>query len=44
MLNLTRQQQTVLCVVLLLLVSGWAVKAWRQAHPPVAPQTESPVP
>jgi len=37
MLNLTKQQQTFLCVVLLLLLTGWAVKAWRTAHPPVAP-------
>jgi hypothetical protein len=34
MLNLTRQQQTFLCVVLLLLLTGWAVKAWRAVHPP----------
>jgi len=34
MLNLTKQQQTFLCVVLLLLLTGWAVKAWRTAHPP----------
>ena len=33
MLNLTRQQQTVLILVLLLLASGWAVKTWRAAHP-----------
>jgi hypothetical protein len=30
---LTRQQQFVLAVVLLLLVTGWAVKAYRTAHP-----------
>jgi hypothetical protein len=34
MLNLTRQQQLFLCAVLLLLLTGWAVKAWRTAHPP----------
>ncbi len=33
-LNLTKQQQTVLCWVLLLLLLGWTVKAWRTAHPP----------
>jgi hypothetical protein len=33
MLNLTRQQQTVIGVVILLLLTGWAVKAWRTAHP-----------
>ncbi len=27
----------VLGVVLLLLVTGWAVKAWRTAHPPTRP-------
>jgi hypothetical protein len=34
MLNLTRQQQRVLCAVILLLLLGWTVKAWRAAHPP----------
>jgi hypothetical protein len=34
MFNLTRQQQLFLCSVLLLLLVGWAVKAWRTAHPP----------
>ena len=34
MFNLTRQQQLFLCVLLLLLLTGWAVKAWRTAHPP----------
>jgi hypothetical protein len=37
MFNLTRQQQLFLCSVLLLLLVGWGVKAWRTAHPPVAP-------
>ena len=39
MFKLTKQQQQFLCVVLLLLLTGWAVKAWRTAHapPPVAP-------
>jgi hypothetical protein len=32
---LTKQQQWVLCVVLGLLLLGWAVKAWRTAHPPL---------
>lgn len=37
MFKLTKQQQLFLCVVLLLLLTGWAVKAWRAAHPqPVA--------
>jgi hypothetical protein len=33
MFNLTKQQQMFLCVVLFLLLTGWAVKAWRAAHP-----------
>jgi hypothetical protein len=34
---LTKQEQLVLCVVLGLLLMGWAVKAYRTAHPPVTP-------
>ena len=34
MFNLTRQQQMFLCSVLLLLLVGWTVRAWRIAHPP----------
>lgn len=34
---LTRQQRRVLCAVVLILVCGWAVKAWRLAHPPAPP-------
>lgn len=37
MFKLTKQQQLFLCVVLLLLLTGWAVKAWRTAHPRPAP-------
>ena len=33
MFQLTRAQQQFLCVVLLLLLTGWAVKSWRLAHP-----------
>ena len=36
MFKLTKQQQLFLCVVLLLLLTGWAVKVWRTAHPPPA--------
>jgi hypothetical protein len=32
--RLTKQEQLVLCLVLGLLLTGWAVKAWRTAHPP----------
>ena len=43
MFNLTRQQQQFVCVVLLLLLVGWSVKAWRTAHPPLAAtQTQTP--
>jgi len=35
--RLTRQEQLVLGVVVGLLLVGWAVKAWRTAHPPVPP-------
>jgi len=34
--RLTRQEQFVLCVVIVLLLVGWAVKAYRTAHPPTA--------
>ena len=33
--RLTKQEQLVLCIVLGLLLSGWAVKSYRAAHPPV---------
>lgn len=36
MLHLTRQEQMVLCVVLGLLLTGWAVRNYRLAHPPPA--------
>ncbi|HMP84405.1 MAG TPA: hypothetical protein PKA41_17035 [Verrucomicrobiota bacterium] len=32
--RLTRQEQLVLCIVLGLLLTGWAVKSYRTAHPP----------
>jgi hypothetical protein len=32
-LGLTRQQQVALTVLLLLLVVGWGVRAWRTARP-----------
>jgi len=32
--RLTKQEQLVLCIVLGLLLTGWAVKTWRTAHPP----------
>jgi len=37
MLNLTRQQQLVLVMVILLFLTGWAVKAWRTARPLAQP-------
>ncbi|MDD5141104.1 MAG: hypothetical protein PHY43_12690 [Verrucomicrobiales bacterium] len=36
MICLTKQEQLVLCIVLGLLLTGWAVKTYRTAHPPVA--------
>jgi hypothetical protein len=33
---LTKQEQLVLCIVLGLLLTGWAVKTYRIAHPPAA--------
>jgi hypothetical protein len=32
--RLTRQEQFVIVAVLLLLLTGWAVKVYRTAHPP----------
>jgi hypothetical protein len=32
--GLTKQEQMFLCIVLGLLLTGWAVKTWRTAHPP----------
>jgi hypothetical protein len=41
---LTNEQQKVLCVILLLLLTGLAVKTWRTAHPPKhAVTTQAPV-
>jgi hypothetical protein len=31
---LTQQQQWAIGIILFLLLTGWAVKAWRTAHPP----------
>jgi hypothetical protein len=40
---LTKQEQTVLCIVLVLLLTGWAVKTYRTAHAPgAAVQTAKP--
>ena len=39
---LTKEQQTVLCVVLFLILTGLAVKTWRIKHPPARP-TAAPV-
>jgi hypothetical protein len=41
--RLTKQEQLVLCIVLGLLLTGWAVKTYRAAHPaPVATQPAKP--
>jgi len=43
MIHLTKQEQKVLCIILGLLLTGWAVKAWRAAHPPApAPIQQAP--
>jgi len=34
--RLTKQEQLVLCIVLGLLLTGWAVKTYRAAHPATA--------
>jgi hypothetical protein len=34
MIRLTKQEQLVLCLVMGLLLTGWAVKTYRLAHPP----------
>jgi hypothetical protein len=36
MKNLTTQEQFVLGLILSLVLTGWAIKAWRTAHPPEA--------
>jgi hypothetical protein len=40
---LTKEQQTVLCVILFLLLTGLAVKTWRIQHPPHDRATATPV-
>lgn len=41
--RLTKQEQLVLCIVLGLLLTGWAVKTYRTAHPaPAVMQKASP--
>ncbi len=39
--RLTKQEQLVLCIVLGLLLTGWAVKAYRTAHPPAQAADQS---
>jgi len=38
--GLTKQEQLVLCIVLGLLLTGWAVKTYRTAHPPPVTATQ----
>jgi len=33
---LTKQEQMVICLIFVLLLTGWWVKTWRTAHPPAA--------
>jgi hypothetical protein len=42
MIHLTKHEQLVLCVILGLLLTGWAVKSWRTAHPPSSPAATAP--
>jgi hypothetical protein len=39
--RLTKQEQLFLAVVLGLLLTGWAVKTYRTAHPPVVTTQEA---
>jgi hypothetical protein len=40
--QLTKQEQLVLCLVLGLLLTGWAAKTYRTAHPPATVQAAKP--
>ncbi|MFM1768713.1 MAG: hypothetical protein RJA22_1242 [Verrucomicrobiota bacterium] len=44
MMQLTRQQQAFLCVVLLLLLAGWTVRAWRSNQAGPVPVAATPAP
>jgi hypothetical protein len=33
---LTKQEQMALCLIVVLLLTGWGVKSWRAAHPAAA--------
>jgi hypothetical protein len=39
--RLTKQEQLVLCIVLGLLLTGWAVRTYRAAHPAPPPGAET---
>jgi hypothetical protein len=39
--RMTPQEQWVLCALMALLLAGWAVAAYRVAHPAVAAMSES---
>jgi hypothetical protein len=38
--SLTKQEQLFLVIVVGLLLTGWAVKTWRTAHPPAPAATQ----
>ena len=41
--RMTKQEQMVLCIIIGLLLTGWAVKTYRAAHPPAqAAETSEP--
>ena len=44
MCRLTKQEQLVLCLVLGLLLTGWAVKSYRAAHVAAPPTVQSVAP
>jgi hypothetical protein len=42
-IHLTKQEQWVMFTLATLLLMGWAVKAYRTAHPPAAVPGQSPI-
>jgi hypothetical protein len=41
--HLTQEQQKVLCIIVLLLLTGLAVKTWRRAHPKQTSVAQQPI-
>jgi len=40
MIGLTKQERRVLGIIAALLITGWATRSYRAAHPPPAPSPE----